>query len=94
MFLNTSLPSISGSKLYDPEWQFIREVDPEMYIIKEMIAITKVNPQILPKIIRAIAGIGWGTGYGKVQIFIENRKVSQVKPEESDLIDAPALKID
>jgi hypothetical protein len=94
MLSNTSLPSINSSRLYDPEWQFIKDIDPDMYAVKEMIETTKVNPRVLPSIIRAVAGIGWGTGFGKVQIFIENRKVSQIKPEESDLIDSPALKID
>jgi hypothetical protein len=94
MLADGSFPTISASRLYDPEWEFMKEVDPEMYEVKEMLEATKINPKVLPNIIRALAGIAWGTGYGKVQIFIENRQVSQVKPEESDRVDAPALKID
>ena len=88
------MPSINASRLYDPEWQFIRHMDPDMYAVKEMIEATKVNPQVLPQLIKGIASIGWGTGYGKVQVFIEGRKVSAIKPEESDLVNKEALKID
>jgi len=52
----------------------------------------KINPKIIPRIIRAVAKLAYGTGYGRVQIFMENRKISAIKPEESDVINEPAIK--
>ena len=75
-------------------WKELQRVDPALWNIKLALETFKVNPEILPRIIRAISAIGWGTGYGKVQIFLENRMVSSIKPEENDLLNKPALNVE
>lgn len=71
--------------------ELIQTFDPDLYLTKQALLETGVNPLLLPRIIRGMANIAHGTGYGKVQIFIENRKVSQIKPEESDQVDLMIL---
>ncbi len=75
-------------------WDKLREIDPELWNIKAALEAFRVNGEILPRVIRAIGAIGWGTGYGKVQIFLENRVVSSIKPEENDLINKPAINVE
>lgn len=67
-----------------------REV-PEYYLIWVALIETGVNPLIMPRIIRAMANIAFGTKYGKIQIFIQEGRVTHVKPEEWDQIELEIL---
>jgi hypothetical protein len=58
-------------------------IDPELYNIKIALLTTDVNPDIIPAVIRTIGNLTLGTGYGKIQIFMQARVVTQIKPEES-----------
>ncbi len=71
-------------------WSVIQQLDPELYLIRIAIQETGINPMILPKIIRAISNLNIGTGYGRVQVFMTNHKVTQVKNEESDTLNENA----
>lgn len=86
----SSLPTceqVNIQKFYD----VLRSGDPELYLIKIALQETGMNPTIIPRIIRAIANLAYGTGFGKVQVFMEEREITQIKPEESDLIGLPAI---
>lgn len=72
----------------------IKHLDPELYVIKVALMETKVNPELLPKVIRSVANIAYGTGYGNVKISVSARKVAQIAGNESELIDQPAILID
>lgn len=77
-----SLPTIKQTN----ETQYlevIRRLDPELYLIKIALEETKVDPGIIPHIIRSLYNLSVGTGYGKVQIFMQNRVITQLKGEES-----------
>lgn len=85
-----SLPTVEQINL-DNYWDVIRRLDPELYVIKIALSETGINPIIIPKIIRAISNLAIGTGYGKVQIFIQAKVVTQVKGEESDEVNLEAI---
>ena len=68
----------------------VRTIDPLLYEIKLFLDETGVNPSILPSIIRSIGNMSSGSGYGKVQIFMENRRITLVKGEETQKIEQPA----
>ena len=51
----------------------------------------RVNPAVLPRIIRAIANLDSGTGYGRVQVFMTNHMITAIKPEESDTLNVQAV---
>jgi len=89
-----SLVTVDYEMAQEPIWGMLRGVDEETWEIKRALAAFQVNPNLIPRVVRAIANIAWGTGFGKVQIFMENGRVSMIKPEESDKVDKPALKID
>lgn len=60
-------------------------------IIATALKQTGVNPLVLPVIIKSIANIAYGTKHGKVTIFLINGKITNIKAEESNLINSPAL---
>lgn len=77
-----SLPTVEQANLAK-YWEVIRKLDPQLYLIKVALEETGVNPDIVVPIIRTIGNLAIGTGYGKIQIFMQARNITQVKPEES-----------
>lgn len=69
----------------------IKTFDPELYDIKIALEETKVNPYMVPRIIRAIANIYYGTGFGKVTIQISNGEVSVISGLEKEPVNLPAV---
>jgi hypothetical protein len=70
---------------------FIQKYDPEIYMIKLALDETGVNPLIMIPIIRAISNLTYD-GWGKVQIFMQARVITQIKPEASTEVNEPAKK--
>lgn len=70
--------------------EVVRTLSPELYMIAIALEETDVNPIIIPKIIRTIGNLTLGTGYGKVQIFMQAKVITQIKPEESVEVNQPA----
>lgn len=86
-----SLPTVEQTNL-ENYLEVVRTLDPELYMIKIALEETGVNAIIIPKIIRTIGNLVLGTGYGKVQIFMQARVITQIKPEESVEVNEPASK--
>ena len=62
----------------------IRTLDPELYLIKIVLKETNVNPRFIPRLLRQVANLGYGTGFGKIQVFMSDGVITQIKGEESD----------
>lgn len=77
-----SLPTIEKINL-ENYLEVVRKLDPELYLIKVTLVETGLNPMIVPKILRSISNLVYGTGYGKVQVFMQAKVVTQIKGEES-----------
>ena len=71
--------------------EVIRRLDPELYLIKIALDETNVNPMIIPKIIRTIGNLTIGQGYGKIQIFMQAKLITQIKGEESVEVNEEAV---
>ncbi len=69
---------------------FMQKYDPDFYTIKIGLQETGLNPAIILPIIRAISNLTYD-GYGKVQIFMQARVITQIKPEASTEVNEPAL---
>ena|SRR3990167_7897870 len=69
----------------------VKALDPDLYMIKLALTETQVNPEVIPRIIRSIANLYYGTGYGRVQIFMSKGEITAIKPEESDTINLQAV---
>lgn len=67
--------------------EMLRTLDPEMYIIKMALHETGVNAMIIPRIIRSLGNLNIGTGYGVVEILVKSKVVTQIKNNESDIVD-------
>lgn len=71
--------------------EVIRKLDPELYLIRVALKETGVNPMIMPKIIRALGNLAYGTGYGKLQIFMQAKIITSVNGEEKDAVNENVL---
>ena len=85
-----SLPTTEQANL-DQYYDVIRQLDPELFLIKVALQETGVNPMVMPRIIRSIFNLASGTGYGKVQVFVQAKTITAIKGEESDEVNEKAL---
>ena len=85
-----SLPSIERANL-EKYWDVVRRLEPEFFLIRVALKETGVNPLIIPRFIRALSNLAIGTGYGKVQIFVQNKVVTIIEGVDSDKIDEKVL---
>ncbi len=69
----------------------LQKVDPELFLIKTALKETGVDSFVLVDVIRSIANISYGTGFGEIEIFIRNKVVTQLRGNESILINRDAL---
>lgn len=67
-------------------YNLLAQIDPDLYLIKMVLDETQVNPALLPKIIRSLANLAYGTGFGKIQIIMQDGVVTHIRPEENDLV--------
>lgn len=72
--------------------EVLRTLDPDLYMIRVALQETNINPQILPRIIRSLGNLNIGTGYGEVTILVKSRTVTQIKGNESDVLNMPVDK--
>lgn len=71
--------------------EIMKRLDPEMFLVKIALEQTGINPIILPRIIRSLANLNIGTGYGEVTLLVKDRILTQIKGSESDV---PGIPID
>ena len=71
--------------------KILQVLDPDLYLIKMALEETGVNASILPRIIRVLGNMNIGTGYGEISILMRERVVTQIKANESDILN---LKVD
>ena len=68
-------------------YEMLSKIDPELYLVKVYLdQFPEVPASILPKYIRALGNILMGEGYGNVQTFISKRVVTQIKGQETTLV--------
>lgn len=84
-----SLPTIDQINR-DNLVEVVRKLDPELFMIKIALEETNVNPAVIPKIIRTIGMLSLGSGHGKIQIYMQARVITNIKPEENVIVDEPA----
>lgn len=77
-----SLSTVEQKNL-DNYLEVVRSLDPELYLIKVALHETGINPMIIPKIIRSLGNLVYGTGYGKVQIHMQAKVITNIRGEES-----------
>lgn len=85
-----SLPTIEKTNK-NSYLEVVRKLDPELYLIRIALDETSVNPMIVPAIIRTIGNLSMGTGFGKIQIFMQARVITNIKPEENVTINEKAV---
>ena len=62
----------------------VNQLDPELYYIRLALEETHVNPLIIPRIIRAIYNLAIGTGFGTVNLTMDNGKITSIVVREND----------
>ena len=71
-------------------WSIIQKVEPEFYLIRFAMKQYGINPMILPRVIRAIANLSAGDGYGKVIVYMQAKQITNVETVEHDKVDEPS----
>ena len=69
----------------------IKTLDPELYELKVALVETQINHQILLHLIRSLALIKNGSGYGEISVQIRDRKVGLIKATENIALDIPIM---
>ena len=85
-----SLPTVEQTNL-DNYREVVRKLNPELYLILIALEETGVNPMIMPKIIRSIGNMNYGSGFGKIQIFMERKTITSINGEEKVLVNEKAV---
>jgi len=62
-----------------------------LYLIRLALDESGVNPSIIPQIIRTIGNLSMGTGHGRIQIYMQARVITNIKPEENVMINEKAV---
>lgn len=75
----------------DQFFEVVRKTDPELYLIKMALKETNLNPLIVPKIVQSVANLAFGSGFGKVQIFMKARTITTINGEEAHNVNLPAI---
>jgi len=87
--MNKSLPTIEQVNLNN-YLDVVRKLDPELYLIRLALDESGVNPMIIPQIIRTIGNLSLGSGHGKIQIYMQARVITNIKPEENVMVNEKA----
>lgn len=66
--------------------QILQVLDPDLYLIKMALEETGVNAAIIPRVIRVLGNLDLGTGFGEVVILMKGRVITQIKTNESDVL--------
>ena len=71
--------------------EVIRKLDPQLYLIKIALEETNVDPYIIPHVIRALGNLSLGAGYGKIQIYMQARIITDIEATEKVKLDRDVL---
>ena len=71
--------------------EMVKALDPELYEIKIALIETQVNHEILLHLIRSLALIRSGTGYGEISVQIRKGSVGLIKATENVALDLPIV---
>ena len=64
-------------------FDILATIDPEFFKLKYILEDMNLNPLILIPIARSLCQLAIGTGYGKIQIQMTNRKITLIRGEEN-----------
>lgn len=82
--LATIIREVDFSKLNQEQFSgLLRKLNPELLLIHIALQETGVNPGVIPQIIRTIGNLSLGTGHGRIQIYMQARVITNIKPEEN-----------
>lgn len=78
-----SLPTIDEATNNREKYlEVLKSLDPDLYTIKIALEETGVNPDIIRHVIRALGNLTIGAGYGKVQIYMQAKIVTDIEATE------------
>ena len=72
--------------------EMLKRLRPDLFVLFDLLDQTQINPLIIWKLVRQLANMSLGTGYGTITIEIQRGVVTFVRGEEDDKLQEP-LKI-
>jgi hypothetical protein len=71
--------------------ELLKRLDPELYMIKQALLESRINPMLLVYIIRNIGNLLIGTGYGTIKIYMQKKKINNIVGEEKTVIEEETI---
>lgn len=65
----------------------LRQIDPVLFEIKQTLSELNINPSILPSVIKSLSQINTGSGWGKVEIEVRDKKVIKCRGVDEKLLE-------
>lgn len=69
----------------------IRTLDPEIYEIKISLLETGINPEVILHLIRSLAIVANGTGFGEISVQLRDGKIGIIKSTETVIVEQDIL---
>lgn len=68
--------------------EVIKKADPELYMIKVSLEETGIDPMVVVHVIRALGNLTYGHGYGRVQVYMQAKVITNIESTEKIKIDS------
>lgn len=69
----------------------VKALDPDLYEIKLALQETRVNPNIVIDLIKAVALLYYGSSHGKIRIIMNKGKIETILTEETTRVGQDAV---
>lgn len=74
-------------------FEILKQLNPELFVLIKMIMNENLSLTVFYKIARQLININAGTGYGNINIIIENKIITFIHGIEKDRINEQIVKI-
>ena len=71
--------------------EMLKDFRPDVFALMDILDETSINWFVVVKIIRQLANLSLGTGYGVVSVEIQNGKVLFINGEDRDRLNEPLI---
>lgn len=67
-------------------YTLLRQVRPDLFVLTDLIDKNGMNVYVLFRVMRQLINVAQGSRWGKVMIFINNNKVTQIEGVDTDKV--------
>ena len=71
----------------DKFYKMLKEVDPELYLIRVALDESGINPMMIPYLLRPIQSVLIGSGYGVIEIHMYDKNLRKIVVKETSHVE-------